>query len=157
MADFCRQCSIETFGQDFGDLAGLVMVPGSLALTICEGCGIVYVNHLGECADPKCKRHGAKEEEEAMFWFKHKRTGQVRAFATPEAADHLEWAPHISDEPTRDEPEPYKTRDVEDDDNTGLATTLAEEEATTPDPTPDAPGFEGGGGSGGGGGASSDW
>jgi uncharacterized membrane protein YgcG len=163
MADFCRQCSIETFGEDYGDLAGLVS-RGSAGRVICEGCGITFVNYLGECVAENCLlAHGLRpKKEETMFWFKHKRTGVVRAFATPEAADHLEWAPHISDEPPRDEPE----RHDDDDDSSsvlaGMSAGAAVEalesiesvDSTPADTTPD---FSGGGGDGGGGGASSDW
>ncbi len=63
MADFCSQCSIETFGTDHGDLSGLITQENSAAgyvrPVICEGCGPTYVNHLGECRNPTCgKRHG---------------------------------------------------------------------------------------------------
>lgn len=42
MADFCRQCSIEHFDKDFGDLANLgggrKLEPGHGWLALCEGC-----------------------------------------------------------------------------------------------------------------------
>jgi hypothetical protein len=58
VADFCKKCSIDIFGKDFGELAGLCN-EDQLALTICEGCGVVQVNHLGECVSKDCaKRHG---------------------------------------------------------------------------------------------------
>jgi hypothetical protein len=48
MADFCKQCSLEIFGEDFKDMAG--MAPeGQSASVLCEGCGGTQVNHLGEC------------------------------------------------------------------------------------------------------------
>ena len=58
MADFCKQCSIQQFGEDFGDLAGLCtemdnehnQYPNAL----CEGCGFIQVNHLGECVTTGC-------------------------------------------------------------------------------------------------------
>jgi hypothetical protein len=52
MADFCKQCSIENFGQDFGDLAGLGEGPipeGTGFVAICEGCGIIMVDLDGNC------------------------------------------------------------------------------------------------------------
>lgn len=53
MADFCKQCSIQLFGQDYKELAGLIseeeVKKGMGAVVICEGCGFVLVNHLGEC------------------------------------------------------------------------------------------------------------
>jgi hypothetical protein len=53
MADFCHECSIEIFGEDFGDLAGLVteqqVVQGLRAEVLCEGCGPILVDHRGVC------------------------------------------------------------------------------------------------------------
>lgn len=64
MADFCKQCSIDIFGEDFKELAGQLteaqVAQGMLARSICEGCGFTYVNQDGECCDPHClKKHGA--------------------------------------------------------------------------------------------------
>lgn len=53
MADFCKQCSIDHFGKDFGELKGLVK-PGFLIPAICEGCGFINVNSEGECLTPEC-------------------------------------------------------------------------------------------------------
>ncbi len=47
MADFCRQCSEQLFGQDFGDLANIVKEPDMLLHTICEGCGNALVDKDG--------------------------------------------------------------------------------------------------------------
>ena len=51
MADFCHHCSIEMFGQDYGDLANLTTEKdteeGRFLKTLCEGCGLVLVNHRG--------------------------------------------------------------------------------------------------------------
>lgn len=64
MADYCKQCSIELFDEDFRELAGLVTKeqfesPDKLvAFVICEGCGFITVNHEGECVDPNCEQHG---------------------------------------------------------------------------------------------------
>lgn len=53
MADYCRQCSIELFGEDFKDMAGLVTEEQEadyfVATVICEGCGPTDVNRSGEC------------------------------------------------------------------------------------------------------------
>lgn len=53
MADFCKQCSLETFGEDFGDLQGLTRPIDTLfnlyALVLCEGCGATQVDHTGCC------------------------------------------------------------------------------------------------------------
>lgn len=47
MADFCKKCSLEHFGEDFGDLKGLCL-KGEVISTLCEGCGWVKVDHQGE-------------------------------------------------------------------------------------------------------------
>lgn len=51
MADFCRSCSIETFGEDSRDLAGLSTpqdtAAGQFPVLLCEGCGPVQVDHEG--------------------------------------------------------------------------------------------------------------
>ena len=60
MADFCRQCSLDLFGQDAGDLRGLggkddkPLEPGEGYLVICEGCGPTLVNKDGECIAEDC-------------------------------------------------------------------------------------------------------
>jgi len=46
MADFCKECSIEVFGEDMGDLAGLCK-EDEVTKVICEGCGIIWVDYKG--------------------------------------------------------------------------------------------------------------
>lgn len=58
MADFCKQCSMDTFQEDFRELAGL-STPADTAIrlyasAICEGCGYVQVDHEGICVSPDC-------------------------------------------------------------------------------------------------------
>lgn len=65
MADFCQQCSIELFNEDFGDLAGLVTAQdaaqGFVRRVLCEGCGDAFVDHLGRCHAHHClHRHGVE-------------------------------------------------------------------------------------------------
>lgn len=65
MADFCKQCSIDMFGEDFKDLQGLSTssdtANGLYATALCEGCGATQVDHLGICVSPHCdKKHGEK-------------------------------------------------------------------------------------------------
>lgn len=66
MADFCKLCSIELFGQDERDLANLnpkvTLGPGEGFAVICEGCGFVYVNHEGECLG--CDKHEGPARKE---------------------------------------------------------------------------------------------
>lgn len=61
MADFCKECSIETFGQDFKDLANISTPKdtekGLYCFVLCEGCGSILVDHTGTkvpWADEEC-------------------------------------------------------------------------------------------------------
>lgn len=47
MADFCKDCSIELFGEDFKELANIAR-EGEAAYVLCEGCGYIWVNSKGE-------------------------------------------------------------------------------------------------------------
>lgn len=62
MSDFCKQCSIDNFGKDFEELAGHSTAEDTAnklyAIVICEGCGVIQVNHLGECVSPDCMKAG---------------------------------------------------------------------------------------------------
>ncbi len=66
MADFCKQCSLREFDEDFRDLAGIART-GYGARVICEGCSPnigyeVWVNENGECMTPNCLyRHGSQD------------------------------------------------------------------------------------------------
>ena len=55
MADFCRQCSLALFGEDFGDLANLGdgrdLGPGEGWPALCEGCGPILVDIEGNRVD----------------------------------------------------------------------------------------------------------
>ncbi|AIW04010.1 hypothetical protein EM69_004005 [Salmonella enterica subsp. enterica serovar Typhimurium] len=52
MADFCKECSIDMWGKDTGDLSGLIteaeVKEGYGAVVICEGCGIIRVDNNGK-------------------------------------------------------------------------------------------------------------
>ena len=66
MADFCKQCSLDNFGEDFEDLKGLGegqnLKPGHGWLVLCEGCGPAIVDAEGRCIAAHCdKKHGAPE------------------------------------------------------------------------------------------------
>ena len=62
MADFCKQCSIEIYGEDCKDLYDLndgeKLKPGSGWKVLCEGCGITLVDNEGKCINKDCKKHG---------------------------------------------------------------------------------------------------
>lgn len=68
MADFCKQCSIDLFGEDFRDLAGIgaargeELEPGSGWIALCEGCGPTLVDDNGVCMG-----HCDKEDEHAGY------------------------------------------------------------------------------------------
>lgn len=51
MSDYCKQCSIKYFGEDFEEHKGHCE-EGRMFPVLCEGCGPIYVNHLGECVSP---------------------------------------------------------------------------------------------------------
>jgi hypothetical protein len=61
MADFCRQCSIDIFGKDFGDMTNISTPEDTArdfyAKVLCEDCGLVQVDHEGNCIT-----HGSKPE-----------------------------------------------------------------------------------------------
>jgi hypothetical protein len=62
MADFCRQCSIEMWGEDSGDLAFLggaapTLQPGFGYPAVCEGCGFICVTDYGECMGNCLRKH----------------------------------------------------------------------------------------------------
>jgi hypothetical protein len=58
MSDYCKQCSLEEFGKDYKELAGLSTendTQNSLfATAICEGCGYIQVDHEGNCISEDC-------------------------------------------------------------------------------------------------------
>lgn len=59
MADFCRQCSLEMGGEDFGDLKGLTKQRdwdvGKAVLVLCEGCDWIQVDPNGNCISDDCE------------------------------------------------------------------------------------------------------
>ena len=62
MADFCKQCSLEIFLEDFGDLRGLgdgtPLPPGHGWSALCENCGPIVVDDEGNCISDNCDTHG---------------------------------------------------------------------------------------------------
>ena len=67
MADFCKQCSIDLFGKDYGDLSGLCTkfdnVKGLYACVTCEGCGPNQVDWEGRCISHCYNKHDECKEE----------------------------------------------------------------------------------------------
>lgn len=65
MAEFCKQCSMALFEEDFKDFVGLrpdlKLEEGEGFGVICEGCGPAIVLHDGTCIARYCdKEHGKK-------------------------------------------------------------------------------------------------
>lgn len=67
MADFCKQCSTDSFGQDYGDLAGITtkedQAKGLYAVVLCEGCGPIQVDTEGACISKDCMCNGHPDPE----------------------------------------------------------------------------------------------
>lgn len=71
MADFCKQCSIDNFGEDTRDFVHqrrapdgqlLTLHPGEGWAVLCEGCGPTIVDDDGRCVMANCiERHGLYE------------------------------------------------------------------------------------------------
>jgi hypothetical protein len=63
MADFCKQCSIEHFGKDFGELKNPEpLPPDHFWLVLCEGCGVIQIDSDGACVSKDCLRNGHTNE-----------------------------------------------------------------------------------------------
>lgn len=63
MASYCKQCSIDNFGQDYDDWTGHSTkedtARGLFAGVLCEGCGPCLMDHEGRCVSPDClEKHG---------------------------------------------------------------------------------------------------
>lgn len=64
MASYCKQCSIEIWGEDYGDLAlnkscdEYKNDDNYCYLELCEGCGWILVDKDGLCIDEECEEHG---------------------------------------------------------------------------------------------------
>jgi hypothetical protein len=68
MADYCQQCSLKYFDEDFKDMAGLgkgedvALKEGWGYSVLCEGCGPTLVDDEGKCMG--CDRHQVVSELE---------------------------------------------------------------------------------------------
>lgn len=63
MADFCKQCSLRIFGEDYRELADLITAEDTAkgfvsSVVICEGCGPIQVDHNGVCVSSDCMENG---------------------------------------------------------------------------------------------------
>ena len=50
MADFCHECSIQMFGEDFKDFASDIN-DDQMRQALCEGCGFIWVDKDGKRID----------------------------------------------------------------------------------------------------------
>lgn len=61
MADFCKQCSIDIFGEDFGDMKGITSQETwdnkRANIVLCEDCGTIQVDPKGNCVSDCLKHH----------------------------------------------------------------------------------------------------
>lgn len=69
MASFCKQCSIDIWGEDDKDFAGVSTTEDTadrrFVHVLCEDCGPTLVDHEGTCVSVSClKRHGATNESD---------------------------------------------------------------------------------------------
>jgi len=66
MADFCKQCSENIFGEDFREMAGISQEEHTknqlYANVLCEGCGPIQVDHEGACVNDDCIEKGHKDK-----------------------------------------------------------------------------------------------
>lgn len=65
MSDYCQQCSIELFNDDYGDLSALLTTGETRHReVICEGCGITVVDIMGKCVGRCLKNHIGERKAE---------------------------------------------------------------------------------------------
>lgn len=61
MSEFCKQCSLDLFGEDYHDFRNLTTTKDdkncAYAQVLCEGCGVILVNSDGECVSPCLRNH----------------------------------------------------------------------------------------------------
>lgn len=90
MADFCKQCSIEMFNEDFKELEGLCK-EGDAIRVLCEGCGPpdgVLVDYKGRCIDIKCPNRGKHKAFEKPEQTPHARLNPLRQREMIREKDH---------------------------------------------------------------------
>jgi len=67
VAEFCKQCSIENFGVDHKEFAGLTTpkdwAEGYARTALCEGCGPIFVDPEGNCCGGCLLKHPRRTNE----------------------------------------------------------------------------------------------
>ena len=70
MADFCQECSLDLFGEDFQDMYGLTSLQafteGKAASVLCEGCGWIQVDPEGDCLSEDCLKANSENHHERL-------------------------------------------------------------------------------------------
>jgi len=73
MADFCNQCARE-LGLPEGDFRGVgdhseILGYEEGFCVLCEGCGMTFVDHAGNCINPTCKsNHAVPPDDVVRVW-----------------------------------------------------------------------------------------
>lgn len=66
MASFCKQCGERILGFDTQELKGMSSPAdtrkGLYPIVVCEGCGVIQVDHLGNCVSKDCLEEGHKKK-----------------------------------------------------------------------------------------------
>lgn len=59
MAEFCRQCTKILFDEDTSDFEDISLEEDTKKnlyyVVVCEGCGVIQVDHLGNCISEDCE------------------------------------------------------------------------------------------------------
>lgn len=92
MADFCKACSIQLFGEDWRELAGITnperWANGEAAGVICEGCGPIQVDPEGNCVSKDCICKG--KPGHGLPWVTSNSTSAVPGLSEAQAKAWLE-------------------------------------------------------------------
>lgn len=102
MADFCKQCSIATFGEDGKDFQFTAQA-GYVTAVLCEGCGPTYVSNDGTCVCETClEKHGVKPMDEkrltVSFKYHNHRDEVEQRTITVDALEYV-WQPGFNYQP----------------------------------------------------------
>lgn len=104
MADFCAQCSVDNFGEDFHDHKGHSTpedtARGLYCMVICEGCGVTQVDHEGRCVSNDCFiNHKTGEKRTIAMIGDDQNNYEVQMSVTPNAAPPSAAPGHPSRKP----------------------------------------------------------
>jgi hypothetical protein len=106
MADFCAQCSVELFGVDGGNFAGvgkdIMLEEGEgILYWVCEGCGSSIFDHAGQCIDKvACHKEHYKTVEKQYLGLYSDHEASLKEHFTKQAVIIIDA---ILDEITKDQ------------------------------------------------------